>query len=153
MLARKHTLIRVVLLALALSAVACGGGGRTAAEAQSDLASENAKTRLKASRDIETEAKKTTTLPPNVLEQLLEMAKNEPDKQVKGSVMIALGYTGDKRAGKLIEDYLQTEDPDQQRWATRAWSWYLIRTGKYEEGHKFPAHFPYGTEGYPPPAK
>jgi hypothetical protein len=136
---------------LALTALACGPS-RTASEAKADLTSADAEVRLKATRSIEDEAKSTGKLPADVLDALLALAGTEGDKKVKGSVVIALGYTGDERAKPIIEAYLQTDDPDQQRWAGRAWSWYLIRTGKFPEGHKFPAKFPYGTEGFPAPA-
>ncbi len=134
----------------ALLTMACGPS-RTAAEAKADLSSADAEVRLKASRDIETEAK-NGSIPPDVVDELIAKVEKEADAKVKGSMVIALGYTGDTRAKPIIEAYLQTDDPDQQRWAGRAWSWYLIRTGKFPEGHKFPSKFPYGTEGFPPPA-
>jgi hypothetical protein len=129
------------------------GPSRTAAEAKADLSAADAEIRLKAARDIETESKSTKTLPADVMDELLAKAKSEDDPKVKGAIMIALGYTGDARAKDLIKEYAQTSDPDQQRWAGRAWSWFLIRSGQYEEGHKFPPKFPYGTEGFPEPAK
>ncbi len=137
---------------LALLSTACGPS-RTAAEAKADLSASDAEVRLKASRNIEDEAKSTSALPADVLDELLAKVEKEPNAKVKGSMVIALGYTGDPRAKPIIEAYLQTSDPDQQRWAGRAWSWYLIRTGKFPEGHKFPPKFPYGTEGFPEPAK
>ncbi|MBL9023499.1 MAG: HEAT repeat domain-containing protein [Myxococcales bacterium] len=141
-----------VLSLLATFALGCGPS-RTAAEAKADLSAADAEIRLKAARDIETESKNTKALPTDVMEQLLSLAKTEEDPKVKGSIMIGLGYTGDARAKDLIKEYAQTSDPDQQRWAGRAWSWWLIRSGEFEEGHKFPPKFPYGTEGFPEPAK
>lgn len=142
----------VALILLATLAVACGPS-RTAAQAKADLSAEDSEVRLKAARDIETESKNTKGLPADVMELLLSLAKTEQDPKVKGSIMIGLGYTGDARAKDLIKEYAQTSDPDQQRWAGRAWSWWLIRSGEFEEGHKFPPKFPYGTEGFPEPAK
>ncbi len=141
-----------VLSLVAVLSLACGPS-RTAAEAKADLSADDSEVRLKAARDIETEGKNAGSLPADVVDKLLEMAKSEGDPKVKASCIIALGYIGEERAKPIIEEYLQTSDPDQQRWAGRAWSWYLIRTGKYPEGHKFPPKFPYGTEGYPDPAK
>lgn len=131
--------------------VAACAPSRTASEAKADLSSPEAEVRLKASRDLEFYAK-DRAVPADVVDELLAKAEKETDIKVKASMIIALGYLGEQRALPMIEAFLQTSDPDQQRWATRAWSWYLIRTGKFEEGHKFPPHFPYGTEGYPAPA-
>jgi len=150
--ARFATRFSIGLIALLTLATSACGGGMTAAEAQMNLSDSDAAVRLKASRTVEGDAKEGSLQGP-VIDQLVGMASTESDRKVKGSVMIALGYTGDPRAKPLIEAYLQTTDKDEQRWATRAWSWYLIRTGKYPEGHKFPAKFPYGTEGYPEPAE
>ena len=147
----RYLLLGTLSLVASL-ALACGPS-RTAAEAKADLSAGDSEVRLKAARDIETEGKNAATLPADVVDKLLELAKSEPDPKVKASCIIGLGYIGEERAKPIIEAYLQTDDPDQQRWASRAWSWYLIRTGKYEEGHKFPPKFPYGTEGYPDPAK
>lgn len=133
------------------SLLAACAPSRTAVEAKADLSAPDAEVRLKAARDLEFYAK-DRALPPEVIDELLAKVEKEPDIKVKASMIIALGYLGEQRAQPMIEAFLQTSDPDQQRWATRAWSWYLIRTGKFEEGHKFPPHFPYGTEGYPAPA-
>lgn len=139
------------LLFAVLLGLGCGPS-RTAAEAKADLAEGDPEVRLKAARDIEAESKETHTLPTDVFEDLLTRSKTEEDAKVKGSIIIALGYTGDERAREIIRAYAQTDDPIQQRWAGRAWSWFLIRSGKFPEGHKFPPKFPYGTDGFPEPA-
>lgn len=149
---KKMMKLGAILSVLVTLGVGCGPS-RTAAMAKADLTAADAEVRLKAARDIETESKATKTLPADVMDELLAKAKTEEDMKVKGSIMIALGYTGDARAKDLIKEYAQTSDPDQQRWAGRAWSWFLIRSGQFEEGHKFPPKFPYGTEGFPEPAK
>jgi hypothetical protein len=145
-------LLHCILLGLLVIAVAACGPSRSAADAKADLNAPDAEVRLKAARDIEYYAKEQT-LPADIVDTLLTDAEKESDIKVKASMIIALGYLGEQRAEPMIRAFLETDDPIQQRWAGRAWSWYLIRTGKFEEGHKFPPRFPYGTEGFPPPAE
>lgn len=144
----RSRFIAVVFAGFALGAVACGPS-RTAAEAQADLAASEPAVRLKASRDIEAEAKTRGALAPNVLDDVLAKVATETDPKVKGSMVITLGYTGDARAKPIIDAYVQTTDYDQQRWAARALKWYQIKTGKVAADYVFPPHWPYGTAGYP----
>jgi hypothetical protein len=147
---------KLVRATLVLGAVALAlgcGPKRTAQEAAQDLRAPEAELRLKAARDIEANAREQRGLPPDVVDGLLQTFQGETDPKTKGSIITALGYTGDPRVKPLIEAYLQTSDPDQQRWGARAYKKYVVKTGQFPEDHEFPDFWPYGTAGFPPPAE
>jgi hypothetical protein len=140
-------------ITLALVMTAACGPSRTPHQAMADLNSPKGDVRLDAARDLESNARKHGGLPPDIVDGLLARAPTEPDPPTKGALMLALGYTGDPRAKPHLDAYLQTTDPDQQRWAARAYKKYVVKTGQVPPGHEFPDHWPYGSPGYPPPVE
>jgi len=144
------TILAVALGALMLAASSGCAPGRTAAEAAGELRSPAPEDRLSAARDIEANARKLRGLPPNVTEALLQQFPRETDAKAKGSEITALGYTGDARVKALLDQYIQTSDPNQQRWASRAYKKYAVSSGMVPATHKFePTTWPYGTSGFP----
>jgi HEAT repeat protein len=149
------TKLSCAVLALPVVLAVADGCGpkRTANEAAQDLRAPVAEVRLKAARDIEANAREQRGLPPEIVESLLQAFQNETDAKTKGSMITALGYTGDPRVKPMLEAYLQTSDPDQQRWAARAYKKYVVKAGQFPEDHEFPEYWPYGTPGFPAPAE
>jgi hypothetical protein len=142
----------ILVAALAVGAIACGPS-RTPDQAAADLQAPSAEVRLKAARDIEASARDHNGLPPNITDRLLERFPSETDPKTRGSMITALGYTGDPRVKPLLEEYLRTSNPDQQRWGARAYKKYVVRTGQLPPDYEFPENWPYGTAGFPPPAQ
>ncbi|MBK8257734.1 MAG: HEAT repeat domain-containing protein [Polyangiaceae bacterium] len=143
----------VALILLLGSALISCGPSRTAHEAATDLRAPDAEVRLRAARDIESQARAQQGLPADIIELLLSRFSEENDAKAKGSLITALGYTGDPRVKPLLEEYVKTTDYDQQRWASRAYKKFAVASGQFPPNHKFePETWPYGTPGYPPPA-
>lgn len=135
-----------------VGAVAMGcAPSRSASEASRDLQNGDATVRLKAARDIEGAMRAEKSLPADVVEALFERAGNESDFKTRASILITLGYTGDSRAKPLLDEYAQTQNPEQRRYAARALKKYAVKTGALPDGYDFPDEWPYGTDGYPPP--
>jgi hypothetical protein len=140
-----------LVLAMFLGAVGCGPK-RTMQQASQALDAPRTEERLAGARDLEGFARDGTPLTPEVVDRLLTKFPSESDPKTRGAMITALGYTGDPRVEAPLSDYLQTNDPDQQRWAARAYKKYVVKTGKYPAGFDFPENWPYGTTGFPPPA-
>jgi len=129
--------------------VGCGPS-RSAAEAAKDLTASDSQVRLKAARDIEAVIRGEGSLAPEVVDALLARVATERDFKTRASMLIALGATGDARAKPMLDEYAQTNDPQQRIYATRALRKYAMKTGKMAQG-SFPESWPYGSEGYPAP--
>ena len=148
--------MRLIFSAILCTTIALGtacGPSRTPNEAAADLGAGESERRLKAARDIEASAREAQGLPADVTETLLARFPVENDPKTKGSIITALGYTGDPRVKPLLEQYLQTSDPDQQRWGARAYKKYVVKTGQMAADYEFPENWPFGTSGFPPPAQ
>ena len=135
---------------LFIAAVGCGPA-RSPQQAAGDLSSPSAEARLKAARDIEDAARKPAGLPPDVIEALFQRVGAETDFKARASMLITLGYTGDPRAKPLLDQYAQTNDPQQRIYAARALKKWASKTGAVPPTYEFPDGWPYGTPGYPPP--
>lgn len=142
----------VVVFALALAGALGCKPSRTADEALADLSAPQTEVRLGAARDLESLSRDQRGLPPRAVDGLLERFPTETDPKTRGAMITALGYTGDPRVKPLLDPYLQTTDPDQQRWGARAYKKYVVKIGQYPPNHDFPDGWPYGTPGFPAPA-
>ncbi len=89
-------------------------------------------------------------VPAESIDPLIAAFTAETNAKAKGAMIIALGVSGDAKAGPLVEDYVQkASDADQRRWGSRALKWYLVKTGKVQRDEKLPPGWPYGQPGYP----
>jgi hypothetical protein len=83
---------------------------------------------------------------------LLQAVQTEQVAYVRGAMLITLGTSGAPQAKPIIDQAVQTAaDPDSRRWAGRALKAWMIQTGAIPAETKFPAGWPYGQPGYPPP--
>lgn len=150
MLSNRVKVLFAVVVAASL--IACGAS-RTPNQAIGDLQAANADVRLDAARDLEAYARDHDGLPPDVTDALIARFPGEAHPKTKGAMITALGYTGDPRVKPLLEEYLKTSNPDQQRWGARAYKKYVVKTGQLPPDYEFPNNWPYGTAGFPPPAQ
>jgi hypothetical protein len=139
----------LVIAAIAVQSMGCKPS-RTPEQAAGDLAAPSAELRLKAARDIEDGAWRGT-LTPAIVDALLQQQGAESDFKARASMLIALGYTGDARVKPILDQYAQTEDPQQRRYAARALKKWASKTGAVPANYEFSADWPYGTQGYPAP--
>lgn len=105
--------------------------------------------RLSAVSDIEGVAARRRDLPPEAMDALLQQYPKERHFETKCHILGALAATGKPEAQPLLVAFAQTENPVQQRCASRAWKLWTITTQNLPSNHKLPRGWPYGTEGFP----
>jgi hypothetical protein len=146
--------LRWMVCAIPLLVALSGCKRRDSGDAVGGLRSPNPEVRMEAARDLEGQAA-DGALPPHAIQALLQSAQTETDPRTKGAVMIALGHSGVAEAKPLLDQYVQTSDPDQRRWAVRALKKWVVTTGQYPQGYEFSESWPFDAPGFgagaPPP--